>query len=221
MLNEPIKKRTRRDSGEGARPYRCNGQYFNCIICGKKFYRKASLVKRGVTKTCGDRECLSLSMQRENNPFWGKNHSEQVRAALSAQNTAIPLGKKRSGPPKGYKHTTEARAKMSAALKKRWAENRDAMLAKTQKPPRPREEQRYRKDFTPWQKANWKADHCAWCNSTENLTLDHIIAVMSGGINIKENSQTLCQPCNIWKSINVDRPYHLARLSLQGGLSGC
>lgn len=218
MTNEQITKRTRRDSGKGARPYRKNGRNFSCVVCGEEFYCKASLIAKGVTRTCGKPECYSVSMQKENNPFWGKNHSPEIRQLLKDSRTATPPDKRRKTA-KGYKHTPEARAKMTAALKKRWAENRDIMLSYILRNDCPREEQRYRKNFTPWQRSNWKADKCVWCNSTESLVLDHIIAVMDGGYNLKENCQTLCQPCNLWKSIYVDRPAHLARLSLQRGLS--
>lgn len=219
MQDDTSTKRTRRDSGKGARPYRCNGQFFNCVACGKQFYRKASLVKRGITRTCGASECKSTASQKENNSFWGKSHSPEVREALSKVRTARPEGKRRTGPPKGYKHTPEARDKMSAALRKRWAENRDVMLSYTVKLDKPREDQRYRKNFTPWQRREWKGEHCAWCQSTEELVLDHIVPVMDGGFNIRENAQTLCQPCNVWKMVYVDKPAHLARLALQGGLS--
>lgn len=216
-MSEEPKKRTRRDAGKGARPYRRNGQFFNCVACGEEFYRKASFIARGITKTCGKSECISVSMQREKNPFWGKEHSPEVREALSKAKTA--------NPPKPPKHTAmiakqkspEGRAAVSERMRKRWAENRDAMLALFSSTPKPREEQRYRKNFTPFQRKAWKADKCAWCASTEKLILDHIIPVMDGGFNLKENAQTLCQPCNIWKSINVDRPAHIARLALQGG----
>jgi 5-methylcytosine-specific restriction endonuclease McrA len=156
-------------------------------------------------------------MSKESNPFWGKNHSPAVKIALKAIRTAAPSGKRRSGPPKGYHHTPEAKAVMSKIMKQRWIDNRDAMLARFQTPPKSREEQRYRKNFTPWQRRNWKSDKCLWCETTESLVLDHTVSVRDGGLNIKENAQTLCQPCNLWKSVNVDRPMHLARLALQGG----
>lgn len=220
MEGEAPKRRTRKDSGPGARPNRRNGRFFDCPYCGDQFYRKASFIARGITKTCGKRECISKSMMKENNPFWGKEHSPEVRDALRSAATAKPEGAKRrrSGPPKGYQHTPQARAKMSEALRRRWATNRDTMLSYIKRNDLPREEQRYRRNFTPWQRLNWKADKCLWCSSTEELILDHIIPVMDGGVNLKENSQTLCQPCNIWKSIYVDRPSHLARLALQSGL---
>lgn len=215
FMSEKPTRRTRSDAGVGGRPYRRNGQTFTCPHCGDEFYRKASFIKRGITKTCGKRECISVSMSKENNPFWGKEHSEEVLSKLREAKTATP--RKKTGPPKGYKHTPEARAKMSEALRLRWATNRDAMLSKFQTPPKPREEQRYRKNFTPWQRKNWKSDKCLWCEATEDLVLDHVVAVVDGGLNIKENAQTLCRTCNIWKAVYIDRPVFLARLALQGG----
>ncbi len=202
----------------GPRPWRKNGQTFVCSQCGGIFYRKASYVERGITKTCGKRECVSKSMLGANNPYWGKEHSPELKKALSEMKTANPKGKRRYGPEKGsFKHTPEARAKMSEALRQRWAANRDAMLARFQKEPKPREEQRYRLAFTPWQRKNWKGPNCVWCKSTDALVLDHILPVSAGGTNIKENAQTLCQPCNLWKSANIDRPLHLAILAVRSG----
>lgn len=188
------------------------GQTCKCIICGEDFYRKASYIRRGIRKTCGKRECKSASMSGANNPFWGKSHSPETVERIQAAHRARPHGK-RTGPPKGFKHTPEARAKMTAALKKRWLVNRDKMLAFMEREPRPREELRYRRNFTDVQRELWKGTHCKWCNATEQLILDHIIPVMCGGKNARENAQTLCQPCNMWKMAHVDRPLMLAGLS--------
>lgn len=192
------------------------GQNLTCPHCNESFYRRPSHVRRGITKTCGKRECISLSMQGEGNPFWGKTHSEETREALAKNPTAKPPGAKRTGPPKGYKHTPEARAKMSAALKARWQTNRDKMLGYTKRSDRPREELRYRRNFSPWQRENWKEPKCVWCDAPDDLVLDHIIPVMCGGQNARENAQTLCQPCNIWKMRYVDRPLLLAGLVDRG-----
>jgi hypothetical protein len=40
---------------------------------------------------------------------------------------------------------------------------------------------------------------CVWCGCETNLSVDHIIAVTSGGETIFENLRTLCLPCNIKK----------------------
>ena len=42
--------------GIGA-PMKKNGAIFDCINCGAQFYRSRSSIQRGVTKTCGKREC--------------------------------------------------------------------------------------------------------------------------------------------------------------------
>ena len=198
------------------RPWRRTGKQFPCMICGKLFYRRGSQIARGITKTCGAPECKSASMQGENNPFWGKDHTPEVRAHIASIKRANPT-KRKPGPPKGYKHTPEARAKMSASLRERWRLNRDKMLAQFQHPQKPRDKQRYRYCFTRWQRENWTASNCLWCDTTNDLVLDHIIPVMCGGLNEQKNAQTLCQPCNMWKLKYVDRPLLLAGLGNQGG----
>lgn len=41
---------------------------------------------------------------------------------------------------------------------------------------------------------------CVKCGATTRLSVDHIIAVTSGGDNSPENLRTLCLPCNVKKS---------------------
>lgn len=50
----------------------------------------------------------------------------------------------------------------------------------------------------------------AWCGATEKLNLDHILPCFMGGDRIKENAQTLCHRCNLWKLHHVDQPPWLA-----------
>lgn len=45
-------------------------------------------------------------------------------------------------------------------------------------------------------------NYCAECESTANLTLDHIIPVSKGGTNEDENLQLLCRPCNNEKFVD-------------------
>ena len=193
-------------------PNKRSGEYFPCVICGEQFYRRRSYVARGIRKTCGKTECKSASMSGANNPFWGKTHSEEMKAQMVASHRARPGPRKRTGPPKGYKHTPEARAQITAALKKRWANNRDKMLDAMRREPKPREKQRYRHCFTRSQKRDWQEPVCRWCGATDSLVLDHIIPVLCGGSNEKRNAQTLCTPCNIWKMTHVDRALFVAGL---------
>ena len=198
------------------RPWRRTGREFPCSVCGKMFYRRGSQIARGITKTCGAPECKSKSMQGDRNPFWGKDHTPEVRERIST--SRLKYRKKRMAPPKGYRHTPEARAAMSAAVRERWRINRDKMMAHwNNKPTKPRNEQRYRYCFTRWQRQNWTDTKCLWCDAADDLVLDHIIPVMCGGRNEQSNAQTLCQPCNLWKMKHVDRPLLLAGLGSQGG----
>lgn len=161
-------------------------------------------------------------MSGENNPFWGKNHSAEVREKIKATKRSRPAPKG-TGPKKGiFKQTPEARAKMSAALRERWRTNRDKMLSYI---PRGNEhpyrqidrERRYRICFTRFQKAAWQGTKCFYCGAVEDLVLDHIIPAMAGGKNVKSNAQTLCGPCNRWKMRYVDLPYYLATLGDEEG----
>jgi 5-methylcytosine-specific restriction endonuclease McrA len=70
-------------------------------------------------------------------------------------------------------------------------------------------------NFTAKQKADWLGCKCARCGATENLALDHILAVCAGGLSTRDNAQTLCQPCNNWKSRHVDMPLARAKNKLR------
>lgn len=199
------------------------GEYLLCQFCGDTFYRQPSHVKRGIIKSCGKPLCKSKAMSGENNPFWGKHHTEEIRDKIKEGRRARPP--KNPGPKKGvFKQSAEAREKMSAAMKLRWLNNRDLMIARL-----PRGEdhhfhktgqiRRYRQVFTEVQKREWQENKCFWCEATEELVLDHVIPVMAGGKNEKHNAQTLCASCNRWKMWFVDRPFYLSMLGSQGGQS--
>lgn len=195
---------------------RKTGSYHPCKVCGTPVWRTPSAVRRNIRQTCS-KACLSEMMSGPGNPFWGKVHDEATRQKIREGRRANPP--KKTGPPKGYKHSPEARAKISEALRQRWRDNRDSMLAHNPPKLTPREDQRYRRNFTPLQRREWKDNKCAWCNETDDLTLDHIIPVMAGGTNRRSNAQTLCRLCNLWKMKHVDRPFYLATLGSKGGQS--
>jgi hypothetical protein len=197
-----------------------SGQEFPCMICGKMFYRCRAYIERGIRKTCGNSTCKSESMRGKNNPFWGKTHDDETRLKIRAGRKLNPP--KRTGPVKGtFRHSPEAREKMRESLIKRWAENRDVMIARLprgvdhhyHKEPT---ERRYRKEWTPLQRKEWTGEKCCWCGSTERINLDHIIPVFDGGLPERTNAQTLCHPCNLWKTTFVDRPRYMARLGSKG-----
>lgn len=202
------------------------GQHFDCPYCGDQFYRRPSHVRRGITKTCGKRRCISASAMGANNAFWGKNHSEHTREHLKVMRKSRPPrppGAAKYGPLKGtYKASAEAREKLSAAMRADWAKNRDKRLAacakasETHQMKRLSDGPRYRVQFTPMQRRDWADAACKWCDATEDLVLDHILPVMAGGTNRKSNAQTLCRRCNLWKVRYVDRPLLLAMLDAKG-----
>lgn len=199
---------------------RKTGSFHPCKICEKPVWRSPSNVARNIRQTCS-KECKSKLMSGAGNPFWGKGHSEETRRLIAASKRARGYSKK-PGPPKGYKHTAEAREKITQALKVRWVEKRDVMMrnhCRGENHPlhKLQSERRHRKNFTPMQRREWKAEKCAWCDSVDDLVLDHIIPVMAGGTNAKSNCQTLCRTCNIWKMRYVDLPYYLATLGSKEG----
>lgn len=208
-----------------ARPLK--GRYFDCPYCGDTFYRRPSHVRRGITKTCGKRECISKSAMGPNNAFWGKNHTQEARTAMKEHRTAKPprpYGTRRYGPAKGsFNHTPEARAKIAAASREHWRINRNRMLEACIKAGDIRRgantEPRHRLQFSPWQRREWTVDACAWCDTSDDLVLDHILPVMAGGTNRRVNAQTLCRKCNLWKMRYVDRPLLLAILDNKGAES--
>lgn len=53
--------------------------------------------------------------------------------------------------------------------------------------------------------AIWNRDggKCVYCDSTENIHLDHIIPFSKGGATCLENLQLLCQKCNLEKSNKI------------------
>lgn len=55
---------------------------------------------------------------------------------------------------------------------------------------------------------------CAYCGSTSDLTLDHILARALGGDNSIANLQILCSPCNQKKAIRESKEFE-RRIAIQ------
>lgn len=58
-------------------------------------------------------------------------------------------------------------------------------------------------------------DHCRFCGTAENLTIDHKHPVVLGGMGNKENLQTLCRKCNQLKS---DIPNEVFKRIMEHGI---
>ena len=61
------------------------------------------------------------------------------------------------------------------------------------------------KENTPTRNLIYKRDNhrCAYCNSKENLTIDHIIPTSRGGKNTWENMISCCGRCNLKKETEL------------------
>jgi 5-methylcytosine-specific restriction endonuclease McrA len=191
-----------------------------CPVCKKPYHRPQHNIDKGTQLTCSF-ACNAIRKRGEGNHYFGKKHSDEIRKKISESVLANPP--KGTGPKKGvFKHTDEAKAKMSAALRERWRTRRADMLSYIKRGlntpydainPKPR----WKVCFTRTQKRDWIGTKCAWCKSTKELVLDHTIPVICGGINEKTNAQTLCQSCNCWKMRHVDRPLYFALLASNRG----
>lgn len=191
-----------------------------CPGCNEPYHRPRHNILHGTKKTC-TLKCSGIMRRGAGNPFFGKHHPPEVLEAIAAKNRANPP--KGTGPKKGiFKHTDEAKKKMSDALRERWRTKRADMLSYASSGlntpyqeiyPAPR----WKVCFTRAEKRDWVGTKCAYCFATDDLVLDHIIPVICGGINEKTNSQTLCQSCNRWKMKYVDRPLYFAILGSKRG----
>lgn len=191
-----------------------------CPICSKEFHRPQHNIIHGTKKWCSF-ACKNISFRGAGNPFFGKTHSPEVRAIISAKVRANPS--KGTGPKKGiFKHTDEAKKKMSEALRERWRTKRADMISYAKKgrniPCKElNNEPRFKHCFTRTQKRNWLGTECYYCKNTKDLVIDHIIPIICSGTNLQANAQTLCQNCNRWKMRYVDRPLYFAVLGCSRG----
>jgi hypothetical protein len=97
-----------------------------CKICLKEFYIKSSLFKKGRGKYCS-LKCRNtgykISFKGNNNPFFGKHHSEDSRKKISETGIGRPKPKDAYSFPKGHKinlgtkHSENHKKKISEALK--------------------------------------------------------------------------------------------------------
>jgi 5-methylcytosine-specific restriction endonuclease McrA len=182
--------------------------FARCANCDTPIYTKPSKGHLGGPRHCRKPECLSARMKGDSNPFWGKAHTSETKAKIASVKTGKPSGAK--GITK-RPLTLQEKKLRSEAMKLEWAKNRDRRLECLTRGDdhhwkKPHEEIRHRLRFTEFQRREWTAKSCMWCDSTENLILDHIMPIAAGGKCVQENAQTLCQPCNLWKMWYVDRP---------------
>jgi 5-methylcytosine-specific restriction endonuclease McrA len=59
---------------------------------------------------------------------------------------------------------------------------------------------------------------CVYCGTRDDLTIDHIVPLSRGGLNVRANLQSACKPCNSSKWIG-DHPWRWSRT--QDACSDC
>ena len=206
---------------KGTHPGTRSGKWLNCLVCKKKFYRLPSQIRRGSVKTCS-KTCLGIYFRGKNNPFWGRTHNPTVRRKISQGRKGKLLGNKHA---KGYRHTEMARKKIVAASKRLWAEQHDKMLNSLPRGSahpnyKPKELRAYRLGWSKVQRSQWTDTKCRWCGTTDMLILDHIVPIFLGGDRYRENAQTLCQPCNLFKLTMIELPMMRSLQAKQGTNKG-
>ena len=95
----------------------------------------------------------------------------------------------------------EAHREEGTACMKRWREvNPEKHAAQTQR----RRARKAGATVEPFdERLVWERDgrECAYCGSTENLTLDHIVPLAKGGAHSPDNLCVLCKSCNSSKGM--------------------
>ena len=160
---------------------------------------------------------MPIDNRGSKNPFFGRKHSPESIEKMRQARKGKALGNQNA---KGYKHTPEDIEKIRQASLRLWRDQRQKMvLAHGAFPENMNSKSSIRErktEFNITDRKRWLKDKCEWCESTENLELDHIIPRLLGGPRTEQNAQTLCHPCNVWKHNHVDLPQWRSLLGRTG-----
>lgn len=173
-----------------------------CSVCGTEFYRSPSIVKNSPDLTCS-RACAAVNRLTGetrhckicDKEFYALKRDIDKGFGIYCSNACNGLA---------YRKQIKVRCTFCSAEIDRVKNEVDtrAMLF-CDADCRNNWQRRFRpnltKKFTQHQTRQWKGDACVRCGSTEKLELDHVIPRFMGGPTTKENSQTLCQKCNMKK----------------------
>jgi HNH endonuclease len=192
------------------------GETLTCEVCNSLFYRPQSMIAEGKSRFCSEPCRLrahELRMIDRTHP-----RPQNMRGnGINCFHCGKLVYRKKSELIRNVGKTCGDTICVSAYGRSLWG------LAphdpESFRLPRARRRYRGKSNFSSMQRATWIDDKCAWCSTTDNLTLDHIIPVCCGGKATRENAQTLCGSCNNWKAKYVDRPLARKQL-LSGGLQG-
>ena len=188
------------------------GEELTCAICGETFYRQKSRLREGRVYTCsqacrikaGEAKIIDRTKPRPHRKL-----GETIECCICGTS----VYRKKSMIERRIAQTCGDRDCISAYSRSLWG-----------LPPLTEKQKKYKKgparratNFTAKQRVEWIGTECAKCGTPENLCLDHIIPVSAGGESSFKNAQTLCQPCNIWKSNHEDRKLARAYKQFRSG----
>lgn len=188
------------------------GETLKCEVCDMQFYRRLSRIKNGKSRFCSE-PCRIRAHQLRLIDRSGPRPQNLRGQTICCMFCGKEIYRKLSMLVRNIGKTCGSTACVSAYGRYLWGLSpRDPETVAL-----PRSQRKYRAtNFTASQRTKWIDDKCAFCGTTDNLTLDHTVAVCCGGTSTQDNAQTLCGACNNWKAKYVDRP--LARQqTLSGG----
>lgn len=187
-----------------------------CAVCGSVVYRSPDRLREGRVYTCSE----ACRVKAHEDRLIDRSDSRPQRLKGETIVCCIcgdSVYRKKSMIERNISKTCGKATCLSAHHRALWGLPPLTEMQKTYK----KGPSRRATNFTAKQRAEWIGANCVRCGATENLCLDHIIPVSAGGKSSFSNAQTLCQPCNIWKSNHEDRPLALAfKQSQSGGLFG-
>lgn len=187
------------------------GKSLVCEVCDGTFYRKPSMIKNGKSRFCSE-PCRIVAYERGMIDRTAPRPNRKRGRSIACVSCGDVVYRKQSLLDRNVAKTCGAASCVSAYGRGLWG--LAPRSPETVALPRSRRKQRPT-NFSPKQRREWLGAECVRCGTTENLMLDHVVAVCCGGLAIKSNAQTLCGPCNNWKAKHIDRP--LARQQLLSG----
>lgn len=189
-----------------------HGTTISCAICGTDVYRQPKRIKPNRIYTCSE-ACRIEAHEQKLIDRTGERPILRRGQFISCKICGNRVYRKKSMIERRIRMTCGDPSCVSAYSRSLWG-----------LPPWTEEQKRRHKgtarrltNFTAAQRVEWLGNRCVKCGTVDNLCLDHINPVAAGGLSVKENSQTLCQPCNIWKSNHEDRHLALALKQTQSG----
>jgi hypothetical protein len=178
------------------------GETLSCEVCGTAFYRGQSSIKKGRRRFCSE-GCRIKAYEAKLIDRTGERPNRKLGKTVTCSICQTPIYRKKSMISRNIDKTCGSLTCISSYARGLWglpARHAELIsLPKHKRKARPT-------NFTAKQRVEWLDKSCARCGTTQNLTLDHILAVCNGGLSVRENAQTLCGPCNNWKAKYVDRP---------------